>query len=195
MITTRRLTACFIACPLALAACDEPLSPPSSSAVQVSVSSDARQVTVPFESHFFTTETTLAPDPVCGALPRLLNIQEGSGEATHLGRFSIRISFCVDATDILDDGQLTEGESLPYDGGVGVFTAANGDELHITIAGAVLPSDHPDFDFEFDDPYVVTGGTGRFAGATGGGTSNSFVRLGVATTHNWAGSLTFRPGR
>ena len=199
MIAVRRIAVPFLACSLGLlaGACSNPASPSLDEldATLLAGASDVRQITVPFKSHFFTKETSLAPDPVCGAPPRFLNVQEGSGQATHLGRFSIRITFCVDATDILDDGQLTEGESLPYDDGVGVFTAANGDELHITVAGAVLPSDHPDFDFEFDDPYVISGGTGRFAGASGGGTTNSFVRSGVATTHNWSGSLTFRPGR
>lgn len=199
MSAVRRIAVPFLACPLVLlaAACSDPTSPSLADrdAALLTGASDVRLVTVPFKSHFFTKETSFGPDPVCGAPPRFLTTQEGSGQATHLGRFSIRITFCIDGTDILDDGELTEGESAPYDGGVGVLTAANGDELHITIAGAVLPSDHPDFDFEFDDPYVITGGTGRFAGASGGGTTNSFVRRGVATTHNWTGSLTFLPGR
>lgn len=202
MIAVRRIAVSFLACPLVLlaAACSDPLSPSLADrdASLLAGASNVREVTVPFKSHFFTDQMSLVPDPVCGAPPRLFNVQEGIGEATHLGRFSIRITFCIDATDLLDDGQLTEGESAPYDGGVGVLTAANGDELYITIAGAVVPSDHPDFDFEFDDPYAITGGTGRFAGATGSGTSNSFVSRAVQptrTTHNWTGSLTFMPGR
>lgn len=202
MIAVRRVAVPFLACPLVLlaAACSDPASPSLADrdAALLAGASDVREVTVPFKSHFFTDQTSLVPDPVCGAPPRFLNTQDGIGQATHLGRFSIRITFCIDATDILDDGELTAGESAPYDGGVGVLTAANGDELHITIAGAVLPSDHPDFDFEFDDPYAITGGTGRFAGATGSGTSNSFVSRAVQptrTTHNWTGSLTFLPGR
>lgn len=31
----------------------------------------------------------------------------------------------------------------------------------------VLPSDHPDCDFEFTDSFEITGGTGRFEGAAG----------------------------
>lgn len=43
----------------------------------------------------------------------------------------------MDLSDLFDDGQLTEGESLPY--GVsqghssGTFIAANGDELYFTV--------------------------------------------------------------
>jgi hypothetical protein len=202
MIAIRRVAVPILACPLVLlaGACSDPASPSLAErdVALLDGASDVRQVTVPFKSHFFTNETGLGPDPVCGAPPRFLNTQDGMGRATHLGRFSVRITFCVDATDLLDDGQLTEGESLPYDGGVGVFTAANGDELHITVAGAVLPSDHPEFDFEFNDPYTITGGTGRFAGATGSGTTNSLVSRAVQptrTTHNWTGSITFLRGR
>jgi hypothetical protein len=202
MIAVRRVALPILACPFILlaGACSDPVSPSLADrdAALLAGASDVRQVTVPFTSHFFTDQMSLVPDPVCGAPPRLLNTQVGMGEATHLGRFSIRITFCLDATDLLDDGQLTEGESAPYDGGVGVLTAANGDELHITVAGAVVPSDHPDFDFEFDDPYTITGGTGRFAGATGSGTTNSLVSRAMQptrTTHNWTGSLTLMPGR
>lgn len=151
-------------------------------------------VTVPFSARFFTVGAGLLPDESCGPFPVLLNTQEGYGEATHLGRFSVRITFCMDVTDILD-GELTEGESLPYWNGVGTMTAANGDELFFTIAGAVVPSDHPDFDFEFSDPFHFAGGTGRFSGATGGGVTNSLVVQGVRTQHVWPGSLTLPRGK
>lgn len=151
-------------------------------------------VTVPFKAAFFTDLVALMPDESCGAPPRLLNIQEGFGQSTHLGRFTVRITFCVDVTDILD-GALTDGESLPYDSGEGTLIAANGDRLFITIAGAVLPSDHPDFDFEFADPFQFTGGTGRFAGAGGSGMTNSLVDFQAARTHHhWSGSLTLPRG-
>lgn len=183
-------------------ACDDPLSPglPGAhpdAAVSPSHAADG-SVTVPFEARFFTDLVSIAPDASCGAPPRLLNTQEGYGEATHLGRFSVRITFCFDPSELLDDGRLTEGESLPYDNGVGTLTAANGDELRIAIAGAVLPSGHPDFDFEFSDPFGLVGGTGRFEGATGGGVTSSLVDFDSQpsrTVHEWSGTLTVRPGR
>lgn len=182
-------------------ACDGPLSPappgsPADAAISASRAADGT-VTAPFEASFHTDLVSIAPDASCGAPPRLLNTQEGFGEATHLGRFSVRITFCFDPSELLDDGQLTEGESLPYDNGIGTLVAANGDELHITIAGAVLPSDHPDFDFEFADPFAIVGGTGRFEGASGGGVTNSLVDFGSQpsrTVHEWRGTLTVRPG-
>lgn len=184
-------------------ACDDPatLAGPSTEFVHESAVAMARldgSVTVPFVAELFTDQLTLAPDESCGTPPRLLNIQEGSGEATHLGRFSVRITFCIDATDLLDDGQLTEGESLPYDSGTGTLTAADGSELHFTIAGAVVPSDHPDFAFEFKDPFDFTGGTGRFSGAGGSGVTDSLVdrqRDPTRTHHRWTGTLTLPRGR
>ncbi len=158
-------------------------------------------VTVPFKATFFTTGVLMPDEERCGAAPPfLLNTQDGDGQATHLGNFSIHITFCVDVTDLLndpgDDGEpLTEGESVPYFDGIGTFTAANGDLLRFTIAGAVLPSDHPDYDFEFADPFEFTGGTGRFQGATGMGVTNSFVDFEAGRTdHQWSGMLTLQKG-
>ena len=204
MSTSRRLAPGCTALALVLltGACDGPLSPappaaPADAAIAASRAADDGTVTVPFEARFFTDLVSIAPDASCGGPPMLLNTQQGFGEATHLGRFSVLITFCFDPSELLDDGQLSPGESLPYENGVGTMTAANGDQLRITIAGAVLPSDHPDFDFEFSDPYEIVGGTGRFDGATGGGVTNSLVDFQSQpsrTEHDWSGTLVLRPG-
>ena len=148
-------------------------------------------VQTPFEAALHTALAGFAPDPRCGAPPVFLNTQVGEGEATHLGRFTIEITFCVDATDLLDDGTLTEGESAPYFDGIGVLVAANGDELHMEIAeGVVLPSPDTEFDFEFHDPFAFVGGTGRLAGASGEGMMNSVVdQTTNITHHHWSGLL------
>lgn len=192
--TPARLARMGIVLSLALAACDAPMGPEAD--VATLPVADARlgfsdaAVSTPFRADMFTRLEELVPDPECGDFPRLLNTQSGEGEATHLGRFSIVITFCVDVTDVLDDGTLTAGESLPYDNGFGTLTAANGDMLHLEISGAVLPSDHPDYDFEFQDPFHFTGGTGRFAGATGEGLTASFVdQSDDRTDHEWIGTL------
>jgi hypothetical protein len=157
-------------------------------------------VTLPFEANFFTEGQPQEPGyrGPCGDRPfppYSPNIQAGYGEATHLGRFSGYGEFCGDGTDFLDDGMLTEGESLPYDNGFFTFTAANGDELWIEVAGAVLLSDRPGYDLEFFDPFQIVGGTGRFEGASGSGVTRSFV---VAAEdhveHVWAGTITLQPG-
>lgn len=204
MTLVRRLSvACAASVALiAAGACDAPLSPVAAGSETPSQFSAAlgragSAVTVPFEARFFTDLVSIAPDASCGGPPMLLNTQEGFGEATHLGRFSVLITFCIDPSELLDDGQLSPGESLPYENGLGTLTAANGDRLFITIAGAVLPSDHPDFDFEFSDPFEIVGGTGRFDGATGGGVTNSLVDFQSQpsrTEHDWSGTLVLRPG-
>lgn len=150
-----------------------------------------------FESQFYTDLQGIAPDERCGdpLQGRFMNTQEGQGESPQLGAFTVRITFCVDATDVLDDGLLTEGESLPYDTGVGVFTTSEGEELRFTTFGTVLPSSHPDFDYEFSDPFEFTGGTGRYKGARGSGMTNSLVDLQTEpsrTQHTWTGVLTLR---
>lgn len=180
-----------------LAACDDPVAPEGAIAGDLSVAAArVASVGLPFKGKGFTTLTSLAPDPSCGAPPRFLNQQVGEGQATHLGAFTIHFRFCVDATDLLDDGQLTAGESIPYDQGLGTLVAANGDVLYMNVEGAVLPSQDPDFDFQFQDSFEFDGGTGRFAGASGYGMNDSYVtQQPERTTHTWEGTLILSPGR
>ena len=79
----------------------------------------------------------------------------GSGNATHLGMFTNtgKVSFAPDASN----------PAIVHPSGGGVFTAADGDKLNfIIVSGALdLTTGIGTGDFEF------TGGTGRFANATG----------------------------
>ncbi len=186
---------------LALSACDAPVAPDplQPEALQAHMRGAAGHdgtVSKPFQARLFTVPEFIGPDEACGEPPFLLNVQVGEGTSTHLGRFTVRITFCMDASAVLDDGVLGEGESVPYDQGWGVLTAANGDELYLEIAGAVLPSDHPSFDFEFHDPFQFAGGTGRFAGATGDGSTDTFVtQTPERSTHAWHGTLVLPGGQ
>lgn len=175
---------------LILGGCDAPAGPEVAQVVATGESIRGGPVSKPFRARFLTAGQGLRPDLSCGDFPWLLNTQVGEGVATHLGRFSVHITFCMNVADVLDDGQLTEGESLPYVDGIGTLVAANGDELQIEISGTVVPTEHPDFDFEFRDPFQVIGGTGRFAGATGEGTTVSRVNQAAdRTLHDWRGTL------
>ena len=79
----------------------------------------------------------------------------GSGNATHLGLFTNtgRVSFTPDPTN----------PTILHPSGGGVFTAADGDKLNfVIVTGALdLTTGIGTGDFDF------TGGTGRFANATG----------------------------
>lgn len=161
-------------------------------------------VAVPFKANFYTMGGEFPDEhddcPAEEGRDIGLNVQTGEGQSTHLGRFDVEIRFCMDFTDVRNDvtgpnGEpLVDGESIPYWDGVGIFVAANGDELHFTIEGAVLPSDHPDYLLEFFDEFVFTDGTGKFSGASGTGETSSFV-LPPQTDHYWTGTLILPRGR
>ena len=92
--------------------------------------------------------------------PSLFVDGSGSGNATHLGRFTV--TYDVEAN-------LLTHESF----GSSVFTAANGDTLSTDFVGRGTPTDNPDI-HTLVEVHTITGGTGRFAGATG-----TFIRTSV----------------
>ena len=148
---------------------------------------------IPFEGSFFTTpEGNPRPDKRCSP-PALLDTQSGNGKAKYLGPLQFHSTFCIDLSDILPplggDGKLTAGEALPFYGSETTFTFANGDKLYARGNDAVLPSDNPEYNAEFSNPFVIIGGTGRFEGAQGGGTTNSLVKFGIGTDHEFSGVL------
>ena len=91
--------------------------------------------------------------------PRLFVDGSGSGNATHLGRFTLAYELEVDLL------------TLPIESfGSSVFTAANGASIFTDIIGRATPTENPDV-VSIVEVHTITGGTGRFAGATG-----SFIR-------------------
>ncbi len=89
------------------------------------------------------------------AYPLLFVDATGSGNASHLGRFTLTYELEVDL--------------LSHDtSGSAVFTAANGDTLFTDIVG--LGTSLGDF-ASIVETHTITGGTGRFEGASG-----SFIR-------------------
>jgi hypothetical protein len=77
----------------------------------------------------------------------------GTGNATQLGSFTVDIPHIVD---------LTTGIGL----GIFTFTAANGDTLTAGFTGQGTPTTDPVV-FTIVETATITGGTGRFANATG----------------------------
>lgn len=79
-------------------------------------------------------------------------VTAGPGNATHLGRFEMTVPH-YSYLDTL----AVEGEQI--------LTAANGDVLNATFTGFFVP--RADGCLEGTLPAVITGGTGRFSGASG----------------------------
>lgn len=106
---------------------------------------------VPFKARL-TYQSVPAQLSRCGPSDIGLSLTK-FGNATHLGRFTVAASQCLDP----ETGIITKGEAI--------FTAANGDQVFARHSGQVTGSP-PVLAFEIH--YTVTGGTGRFAGASGG---------------------------
>jgi hypothetical protein len=85
----------------------------------------------------------------------------GSGIATHMGRVTVSQTHIV-APNAIDPAVLDF-----YDGTF-VWTAANGDQLFGTYSGYLTMNVATGY-YEIHGQFVITGGTGRFQSATGGG--------------------------
>ena len=107
---------------------------------------------VPFKGSLEGLETTTG-----FTLPSTVSIVlEGTGNATHLGRFTLVNPHDVDLSNMTGCGPE-------------VLTAANGDSVTAFGCGvATLVSGIPPLAvLSIVEDYEITGGTGRFAGATG----------------------------
>ena len=98
---------------------------------------------------------------------------DGTGSATHLGRFTLSADFTV----ITATGNAT---------GTAIWTAANGDQLRVSVVGhgdiVVFPT------VTITETHTITGGTGRFADASGAITIERSVNIlsGVSSGHSAA---------
>jgi hypothetical protein len=93
-------------------------------------------------------DATLTPAP-----PLLLEDIEAMGAATQLGYFML-------------DVRLVVNPATRTAVGVYEFTAANGDTLYAEFTGQATPTEIPGVLYIVETA-TITGGTGRFAGATG----------------------------
>jgi hypothetical protein len=106
----------------------------------------------------FTGVGSFAPTPRPGVLT---GTGVGSGHATHLGKVNVSTSELLDFTVAPGDVTIRDGRL--------VMVAANGDELHWTYSGSG-PVPDASGGVAFGGVFTITGGTGRFADATGSGT-------------------------
>ena len=126
-------------------------------ALPMQAAADAR---VPVKGTETGTFKMLGP---CGTGGVLLEVT-GTGQATHLGHYSGFYRECLDPAT----GAVT--------GGTFTLTAADGDTISGSYSGQAVPTDDPDV-VEYEDPGVITGGTGRFADAHGHVTTGGLANL------------------
>jgi hypothetical protein len=140
---------------------------------------DVHKYTVPFKASFVTsdviTQEATADNPI------QIDHLTGTGEGSFIGRSSV---------DIIASGDIT----LPFPALVtstATYSAANGDKIFTTGNGYV-EEPGADGSLRLTGDATVTGGTGRFAGATGTweiiATGNMFLPQGTLTIK---GTITF----
>ena len=144
------------------AGCSQPGSPisPTSVASSAQVAGTPGAGTFPADASSAASTTAV---PFNGSLegvyagsgePPLVSVHlEAQGNATHLGRFTLDSPHVVNFVDFTGAGTAD-------------FTAADGDKLTTNVTGVATPQDAPGV-FFIVETHTVTGGTGRFAVATG----------------------------
>lgn len=85
--------------------------------------------------------------------PTLYVVGSGSGNATHLGRYTVTYEWEVDLETLVGIGRSH-------------FIAANGDSLYTETTGFATSTEDPDILFTVAT-HTIVGGTGRFDGASG----------------------------
>ena len=112
-----------------------------------SIAVSAMAAETPFKGTVNADETVV-PSPPTASLTR-----DGTGTATYLGKFTEHITMQIFLPTLSSTGTAT-------------FTAANGATLTATVAGQATPTATPGV-LSIVEVYTITGGTGRFADATG----------------------------
>jgi len=106
----------------------------------------------------------------------------GTGTGTHLGQFSLIRQVIGNLTNLSDTGSAR-------------WIAANQDSIYTTISGQAELSDEGGGSLKVTEVHIITGGTGRFAGAQGSFTVVLFHRLapssvvGNVEAHDISGSF------
>ena len=106
------------------------------------------QTGVPFRGSYQQTEAGEPQSPTT-----VLITASAVGTATHLGRYTMTSTALID---------FTAGTGV----GHAIFVAANGDRLFSTGSGQATPTGEPN-ELSIHGTDTITGGTGRFEGATG----------------------------
>ena len=145
---------------LALAACspDAGRNPLTPSAPNLAVGGRGDDATKAKRVHgTFEAQETNRLDPPTGPPAFVIVRLEATGTASHLGRYTAVANFTVIAAARPEDATAV---------GTVTLTAANGDVIRATDAGVSAPTGTVGV-VDITETWTITGGTGRFAGATG----------------------------
>lgn len=137
---------------------------PQVGAAQGAPAASQAAAAVPFKGSLEGTQIVTPLEP-----PLAFVDGQASGQATHLGRFTVTFPHTVNFATASGTGTYT-------------FTATNGDTLTATFTGQAQLGTI----FSIVEQATITGGTGRFAGATGHFTAR---RLFDPATGETTGSL------
>jgi len=116
---------------------------------------------------------------VAGAPPILSVLVESEGTATQLGRFTVDIPHVVDVRTRTAVGYYE-------------FTAANGDKVYAEFTGVATPTAMPGVLY-IEETVTITGGAGRFAGATGSfSVERWYDTVALTTVGSFEGTISIR---
>ena len=117
----------------------------------------AKLTRLPFKGTIQSTETYVTVSP-------LMSVNaSGSGDATQLGYFTVNYELEVNLQDLSGAGSI-------------YFAGTNGDSIQAKGIGQAVANRTPDM-FNIVEIYTITGGAGRFAGASGTITLNRLISI------------------
>ena len=117
---------------------------------------------LPFKGTLQSVETYVVTPP------NMSVTASGSGNATHLGQYAISYEVEVNLETLGGEGSAQ-------------LVAANGDILYANLLGQATPTGTTDV-FNVVEEFTITGGTGRFANASGNFTLNREVNITTGVT-------------
>lgn len=130
-----------------------------------------------------TYEAVVGDEAPTGRCPFAEVFVEGHGTATHLGAVKVYRTHC-----------FSPFENPPIYDGQWRAVAANGHEIWGSYSGSLVPSAFDEngnpIKGTINSHFTITGGTGRFADASGGGTTTADYDL-VADSGNFVSEGTF----
>ena len=144
-----------------------------------------------FQAIFFTATDTDNPVGVHCNKAEIRWYQAGNGTETNLGAFTTKMNFCMDEFPT-PGGVDEEGNAYdayyPYRVVKGSFFFAD-DRLDFIVPVGEVRINYKGYLMWWDDTFIFTGGTGRFKGASGRGSTMANSTDGVINNHNWTGEI------